>query len=109
MLFKEESGGADATTMARSLEAEARSCCPCGITRLTCLVQAFFNAGFDKMCTSITAFEFFVHPQGALAGIPSCRCLCLCRIHNLANVGQKAGSAGVDKNSICTSWRPGFF
>ena len=64
MLCKEEGGGTNVTTMARPLEAEARACCPCGITHPTCLVQVFFHAGFDKMCTSITAFDFFVHGQG---------------------------------------------
>ena len=71
MLCKEEDGGADATTMARPLEAEARACCPCDITRPTCLVQTLFHAGFDKICTSSTTFEFLYTVRGTVAGIPS--------------------------------------
>ena len=106
MLCKEDGDGPDATTMVCPLKAKARACYPCGITRLACLVQLYLHAGFDKMCTRITAFEFFVHHQRALASIPSCQCLR--RICNCAEVGQKAGSSGVGKNLIQTPWMLGF-
>ena len=107
MLCKKESGGTDAATMAHPLEAEARACCPCGITRTTCLVQAFSTPSLIKCVPVLLPLIFLYTARRALAGIPSRRCLH--RIHEFANVGQKAGSSGVDKNSIRTPRRPGFF
>ena len=75
MFCKEEGGGADATTMTYPLEAEARTCYPYGITRPTCLVQAFSTPGLIN-CVPVLPLNFLYTVRGALAGILSRQCLC---------------------------------
>ena len=59
-------------------------------------------------CVPILLPLYFLYTASGSCGVMPSR-WCRCSMRSFARVGQKAASPGVDRNSICTPCRFGFF